>query len=411
MKQLKDFKMRKQPIILALILLFSCSPLPNTTKEFSFRVSCIPQTKSSDPRDEDMISDLNIFIFNHDGSLEERKYLPVGRLERDGSDVVFPASLIISEMYSVYVCANIGYALHAGSEAELKSLRYHLAYPDEYSKGLPMTGCLKNIIPSSGNTRIGLERMMSRLAIVFDRSFLEEGTEIWVKRVSVGNCPRSALLFGESLSESSEDMFITGFSKEGASADPLNRDISGGKSREIRLYMLENLHEKEDRLSSFVELELEYSSKTMHNKPGEYLKYRFKLGEIRRNTDYSFVVTPEGGGLNGDSWRVDKEALEVKESARRFDLHPAAYNVCSVSDTFHLWCDVFPEDAPVEIELLAYDDDERVAALYDYEIDKNGHGLRLMPHKDGTALIYIKAGPPVSKDTLAMVVFNPDTSP
>ena len=205
-------------------------------------------------------------------------------------------------------------------------------------------------------------------------------------------------------------MFLTGFNKAGSAADPLNREIAAGRSREVRLYMLENLLDKEEKLASFVEIELEYNSRTLHNKPGEYLKYRFKTGEIRRNTDYRFTVTPSGNGLNGDSWRIDKDALQVKESAKRFDLLPAAYNVCTVSDTFHLWCDVFPEDAPMEIEFLAYEDDEKVAALYDYEIDNNGHGVRLMPHKDGAALIYFKAGPPVSRDTLAMVVFNPDTS-
>ena len=403
--------MRRLSAMLALALLFSCNPLPNMKEECSFRISGMIPTRSSDPSDEDLISDLNIFIFNHKGGLEERRFLSGRLLEREGSDIIFSASLLLNEKYSVYACANIGYALSAGSEAELRSLRYHLAYPDEYSKGIPMTGCLRNIIPASSDRIIELERMMSRLSIVFDRSSLEEGTDIWVKRILIGNCPRSALLFGESFAEGAEDMFLTGFSKEGAAADPLNRETAGGKSREIRLYLLENLHEEENRLSSYVEIELEYSSKTLHNKPGEYLKYRFKLGEIRRNYSYTFVIAPAGNGLSGDSWRIDKEALEVKESAKIFDLHPAAYNVCTVSDTFHLWCDVFPEEASVKIELLAYDDDERVAALYDYEIDENGHGLRLMPHKDGTALIYFKAGPPVSKDTLAMVVFNPDTSP
>ena len=403
--------MRKIISLPILFLLVSCAPSIQMRQECFFRIAGMNLTRSSDPLDEDMISDLNIFIFNHKGIMEESRYIRSGAMEREGSDIVFSASLILDEKYSVYVCANLGYALKANSESELKSLRYHLAYPDEYSKGIPMTGSLINVIPSTGDKMIGLERMMSKLSIVFDRSSLEEGTEIWVKRVSIGNCPKSAILFGESLAESSEDIFLSGFSKDGTNADPLNRVVSGGKSREVRLFMLENLHEQEEKLSSYIELELEYKSRLMQNKPGEYLKYRFRLGEIRRNSSYKFVVKPEGSGLNGDSWRVDKEALEVRESAKRFDLMPAAYNVCTVSDTFHLRCDVFPAETPLEIELLSYEDDERVAALYDYEIDKDGHGLRLMPHKDGTALIYFKAGPPVSKDTLAMVVFNPNTSP
>ena len=393
-----------------LVLLFSCSQLPLKREECFFRVFSYIPTRSSDPSDEEMISDLNIFIFNHSGELEEKRFISGGKLVKEGSEYVFSSSLLLYEKYSVYVCANLGYALDAESEPQLRSYRYYLAYPDEYSKGIPMTGCIRNIIPASNDRTIGLERMMSRISVVFDRSHLEEGTQLWVKSISVGNCPRSALLFGENLTENSEEMFLTGFNKAGSAADPLNREIAAGRSREVRLYMLENLLDKEEKLASFVEIELEYNSRTLHNKPGEYLKYRFKTGEIRRNTDYRFTVTPVGNGLNGDSWRIDKDALQVKESAKRFDLLPAAYNVCTVSDTFHLWCDVFPEDAPMEIEFLAYDDDEKVAALYDYEIDKNGHGVRLMPHKDGAALIYFKAGPPVSRDTLAMVVFNPDTS-
>lgn len=395
---------------MALTLIFSCSPLPKARHECLFSISCAIPTKSSDPKDEDMISDLNIFIFNNNGGLEEKRYLPGRKLVKEGSEIVFSSSLLLNEKYSVYVCANLGYDLEADSESQLRSLRYHLAYPDEYSKGIPMTGCLRKIIPASSDRKIGLERMMSRISIVLDRSFLEEGTDLWVRSISVGNCPRSALLFGESYPESTEEVFLSGFNKVGPAADPLNRETAEGRSREIRLYMLENLLDKEEKLAPFIEIDLEYNSKTLCNKPGEYLKYRFKTGEIRRNTDYKFTVTPVGNGLSGDSWRIDKDALQVKESAKRFDLLPAAYNVCMVSDTFHLWCDIFPEDAPMEIEFLAYDDDEKVAALYDYEIDKNGHGVRLMPHKDGAALIYFKAGPPVSRDTLAMVVFNPGTS-
>ena len=153
-----------------LVLLFSCSQLPLKREECFFRVFSYIPTRSSDPSDEEMISDLNIFIFNHSGELEEKRFISGGKLVKEGSEYVFSSSLLLYEKYSVYVCANLGYALDAESEPQLRSYRYYLAYPDEYSKGIPMTGCIRNIIPASNDRTIGLERMMSRISVVFDRS-------------------------------------------------------------------------------------------------------------------------------------------------------------------------------------------------------------------------------------------------
>ena len=67
---------------------------------------------------------------------------------------------------------------------------------------------------------------------------------------------------------------------------------------------------------SYIELKAEYHSPSVHSRAGEYLIYRFYLGENRNNFDvfrnvrYRITVRPEGDGLQEDSWRVDKSGLD-----------------------------------------------------------------------------------------------------
>ena len=101
---------------------------------------------------------------------------------------------------------------------------------------------------------------------------------------------------------------------------------------------------------------------------------------------------------------MDKEGLVPR---RRLQLYPAAYNECQPGEDFHIWCEVFPRGTPMTIEPLAWDDDERVEALYDYTLDADGNGITLHTKKGGSALVYFRAGPPVDRDTLAMLVIAP----
>ena len=94
-------------------------------------------TKALDP-DEEKISDINLFIFNSLGVLEHRLYLSGSGA---GSCNV---RLLKNGIYSIYVCANFGYRINAASIEDLKNLKYYLAYPDDYSIGLPMSGYIEN---------------------------------------------------------------------------------------------------------------------------------------------------------------------------------------------------------------------------------------------------------------------------
>ena len=397
--------------ILLSLLAVSCTSVP-LSEDVLIRAALPPSTRSNDP-DEALITDLNVFIFNESGKLEEKRFISGRELEKEDGNALFRTRLFQDGRYSVYLCANLGYELPVRTLDGLLSFRYHFTYPDEYGKGMPMTGFRQNACPADegGEMTVPLERLMAKVSLRLDRTALRDDVRIIVRRVRIGACPSSALLFGESRVESERHLFLNGFSKEDRQVLALNRELTG-VSGVTDLYLLENLQGREQsRLCSYIELEMEYYSDGFHTKPGQYLVYRFYPGEgeglydIRRNSHYRYTVRPAGDGLDGDGWRVDRSGLE-KENSVYFDLHPAAYNEVTEKKTFHLWCDVRPGSTPFEFEALAWDDSESVSDVYDYQIDETGKGLYLTPKKAGTALIYFKAGPPVSKDTLALVVFN-----
>lgn len=383
-------------------------------------------TRSENP-DETRISDCNILIYNCFGQLEEQSYIPWREMPADG-DVTFHSTLLGAAPYTILAAANLGYQLHPASLEEALSYRHYLPYPDAFSQGMPMAVRLDGVRPSGGRpVTLRLERLMARIDLSIDRTALDADVSFQVQSVRVGGCPRSVCLFTGSKAETADDVFPDGYWKDGISADSLNRDAELGRSLPLSLYLLENrqgdlLENVETdsgkvfaegryrEVCSYLELRARYRSDSWYSRPGGQLVYRFYLGErrnnfdVQRNTRYRVTVRPEGDGLSEDSWRVDKEALEARQ---RFVLHPAAYNECQPGDDFRLWCEVLPRGTPLSIEPLAWDDDPDVRQIYDYTTDPDGNGLTLHTKKGGTAVIYFQAGPPVNRDTLAMVVIGP----
>lgn len=373
-------------------------------------------TRSADP-DEQRISDLQVFLFRENGFLETKKYLTEKQIEWSDGYAVLPLNLLRDEAYIAFVCANLGFALPCTSLQELLSYRYHMAYPDEFSRGVPMTGRLAFTAEGEA-VRLPLVRMLARIDLSVDRTALNPGIRFTVRRIRVGNAPSSALLFGESRAETGEQLFLGGYEKSGAAVDDLNREVTLGRSREVSLYLMENLQDGAiPEAASYIEAEIDYYSDTYISGPGQYLVYRFYLGEpgddpprpdgrVERNCRYPILLRPEGDGLHGDPWRVDRSRLGIRPSAVRFDLSPAAYNERLPTDSIHFRLDLFPEDTPVEIENIGYED-PYISAVYDYRTDSDGHGITLYAKKHGTAHILFSAGPPISRDTLAFVVFRP----
>lgn len=402
----------KKYLLPLLLLPVACSHTPQPLV-IPLLLETGPVTRSADP-DEDRISDLNLFLFNEKGLLEEQKYLQGKQIEWADGKPVLPLQVLRDASYTVCVCANLGFRLPCGSWEELMAYRYHMAYPDEYSRGVPMTGRL-DFTAEGGAVRLPLVRMLARVDLSVDRTALDPDVRFTVRRVRVGNAPSSALLFGESRAETAEQLFTTGFTKEGTAVDGLNRDVTLGHSREVPVYLLENLQDGiVPETGSYIEVEIEYYSSIYYSGPDQYLIYRFYLGETEtdgrteRNCRYAVTIRPEGDGLGdgGNGWRTDRSRLGVQPAAIRFDLSPAAYNERLPTDSIRFRLDLFPPDAPVTIENLGYED-ENIAAVYDYRIHPDGHGITLYAKKYGTAHVIFSAGPPINRDTLAFVVFHP----
>ena len=383
-------------------------------------------TRSSLP-DDRLVSDINLLIYNGEGLLEERRYLTSRQFTVQDGTVSLKTTLLTGVPYDIFVAANLGYALPALSRQDVESYRYYMAYPDEYSRGMPMSGRLDGYV-SEGETevRIPLVRTMARIDLVLDRTELRSDVTFLVTSVTVGNGPSSVRLFGDSKAEGATQVFSGGFTLDGRQVQALNIDQSPGVSGRVSLYLPENLQgdlldtddetEKQfsegpyGRVCSYLEIRGSSPSDTWHSRAGEPLIYRFYLGDgpgnfdVFRNTACQVTVHLQGTGLDEDSWRVDKSRL-IPET--RFDLHPAAYNECRSGEDFHLWCDVSPPDTWFEIEPVAWDDDDRVHDLYSFDIDPDGHGLTIHTRKGGSVMVYFKAGPPVNRDTLALLVIDP----
>ena len=387
---------------------------------------CGMPTRSSLP-DDRLVSDINLLIYNEEGLMEERRYLTSRQFTVQDGTLSLKTTLLTGVPYDIFVAANIGYALPPLSRKDVESYRYYMAYPDEYSRGMPMSGRLDGYVSEGeAEVRIPLVRTMARIDLVLDRTELRSDVTFLVTSVTIGNGPSSVRLFGDSKAEGATQVFSGGFTLEGRQVQALNVDQSPGVSGRVSLYLPENLQgdlldtddETEKQFSegpygqvcSYLEIRGTYHSDTWHSRAGEALVYRFYLGDgpgnfdVFRNTACQVTVHLQGTGLDEDSWRVDKSRL-IPET--RFDLHPAAYNECRSGEDFHLWCDVSPPDTWFEIEPVAWDDDDRVHDLYSFDIDPDGHGLTIHTRKGGSVMVYFKAGPPVNRDTLALLVIDP----
>ena len=378
-------------------------------------------TKACMP-DEDKISDINILIFDSNGMLERRAYLPAGQH-------IYEVSLLTGMRYTIFACANFGYQIKTESMEELKKTEFHLAYPDEYREGIPMSAILKDVLVREDTViDVELERLMACISLKMDRSRLSDNVNMNVTGIRIGNCPKKARPFVKSQVTSEDECFTVGFSHDDIGCTPLNRFGLDGISDEISLYMLENMqgkfmadaiptnqekvfreHDPRKDICSYIELEMEYSNGDLASveKP---LIYRFYLGEdsnsldVQRNCHYHITVVPEDDGLKGDGWRVDKTGIRYVGTPS-LEQYPGDYIVGEIGDVIHIGCHLTPSYTPFDIG-LDYLEADRTEGIYDYEIDKDGHGVTLTLTRSGRGLIYMEAGYPINDATLFLIEVN-----
>ncbi len=389
-------------------------------KEITVRFSCghMP-CKSADP-DEDKVSDISLMIFDERGAAEECIWLRNGNRECS-------VSLNAEEKYIFCACANFGYQVYADRIEELDGLRYHMAYPDEYSKGIPMYAYEEFTAGDAAELTLSLTRLMAKISLQIDRSRLSENVDMNVRAVRIGNCPRSAAVFAENAVADEDDCFPAGFSRYGDEVENLNMTSENGISKSISLYMMENMQGRmenhidrdEDKVfgkndhqrevCSYIEMELDYMSHEYYSGRNGLI-YRFYLGEdrnglnVERNCHYSITVTPEDDGLSDDGWRVDKSDL-TKHGPPYLKAYPSDYINGDIGDRIHIWCEASPSYADFDVG-ESYMEFDRERGIYDYEIDEDGRGATLTLTGPGSGLIYMEAGDPINDAALFIIEVN-----
>ncbi len=376
--------------------------------------------RSGDP-DEEKISDISLMIFDDNGSAEECFWI------EDASAGCW-ARLVTGRKYIFCACANFGYQVRADEIEELSGLQYHLAYPDEFSRGIPMYAYQEVTIDKGcRDIFVNLERLMAKISLRMDRSRLSDGVGMFVRSVRIGNCPKSVAVFKESAVSGEDGCFPAGFSRYGLETDGLNRTTGSGLSEYVSLYMLENMQgdfggdiaedsgkvfgpdDYRRMTCSYIEMELDYMSDAFYS-GRKGLIYRFYLGEdrnslnVERNSHYRITVTPEDDGLSEDGWRVDKSGLQTYGPVH-FKAYPADYIVGDIGDRIHIWCEFSPENTPFDVG-ISYMEDDRKEGIYDYVIDGDGHGATLTLTGPGRGLIYMEAGEPINDAALFIIEVN-----
>lgn len=377
------------------------------------------ETRAFDP-DEDKITDISLMIFDETGAAEECIWLPSGSNKCS-------VRLIRNKEYTFCACANFGYHVYADHIDELDEIRFHMAYPDEYREGMPMYAHEKVTITDDPEVTVNLERLMAKISLRMDRSRLSDDVEMNVRSVKIGNCPRSVKVFGQSRVSDGDGCFPTGFIRDEFESADLNISAEKGLSKEISLYMLENMQGQMDRhivsdmdkifddydprreTCSYIELEMEYLSQEKYS-GADGLKYRFYLGEdrnsldVERNCHYHITVLPEDDGLSEDSWRVDKSDLHdmTKPYIKGY---PSDYIQGNIGEKIHLWCELMPRNAPLTIDTEVMNED-KAEGIYDYVIDEDGHGVTLTLTGPGRGIVYMEAGDPINDAALFIIEVN-----
>lgn len=372
--------------------------------------------KAMDP-DENMISDVSIMIFDERGEAEECLWLPNGETSTE-------IPLVLGKTYSFRACANFGYRTFADHISELDETVFYMAYPDEYSKGMPMYACADGIrIGDDASVNLKMKRLMAKISLRMDRRKLSDGVEMNVVGVRIGNCPKSVKVFGTNAVSSHDQCFGIGFSRNDAQTAVLNTLTKDDLSGTVSLYMLENMQgdmpespasdsekvfdEQDHRrdVCSYIEMDIEYLSYEKYSESP--LVYRFYLGDSRTNLDvernchYRITVCPEDDGLNGDGWRVDKSGL-TDLGPTYFKSYPTPYIRGKIGDKVHIGCIFSPPNTPFDVGEDYMKDDQKTG-IYDYEIDPDGHGAVLTLTGPGRGWIYMEAGEPINDGALFMI--------
>lgn len=371
---------------------------------------------------EDRINDVSLIVFDQDGLADRCLYSEEG-------NCTFEINLISGRRYFFHAFVNFGYHVFADHIDEVKELTFHLNKADKILESAPMYGHTEGITASEDMTVIvSLKRMASQILVDIDRSRLSDDVLMEVTGIRIGNSPRQVRVTEKSKVNKTSECFEYGHSLSSDDIMPLNTEDSNGISGTVCLTMLENMqgdivdrpikedsdkifdhHDERCKLCSYLEIDLNYLSQSHFNADGP-LRYRLYLGDgkdnldIERNCIYNIRLCPEDNGISEDSWRVDKTHIH-EFGPSKFQYFPESYIQGDIGDTLHLWCEFYPPHTPLDIGLeeLEYDKSQ---GIYDYIIDEDGHGVRLILTGPGTGIVYMEAGEPINDAAMWIIEVN-----
>ena len=142
-------------ILLSLLVVLAACSRENGQPLVSLAVILNPQgfcaTRAGDP-DDTRITDYNLYIFNAFGVLEERVFVPYRSLKLVDGKVQYNTTLLRDVPYTILAAANLGYELPFRTLEEARQYRYHMAYPDEFTQGIPMAAFVEEITLETGGS-------------------------------------------------------------------------------------------------------------------------------------------------------------------------------------------------------------------------------------------------------------------
>lgn len=325
--------------------------------------------------DEDGIWDVNLFLFQADGSLASHSYTSFGSAHKQRAQV--RQGVYLKQEYSIFALANIGFDMGAMTRQELMEWTYYMRFPQGNIRGMPSVGTLEAVFDQPSDKReIKMTRLMSKISITLDRSRLSSGISFEISGMRIGNCPKCVRPFVESAVKDGTELFSSGYFA----------DFGDNAS----LYMLENIQNAFDaELCSFVELEIDYDSPTVHS-TGRGLIYRFYLRgndsyRVERNTHYHITICPEKDGLmSEDSWRVDRSNLSVWSGESYLRVVPGGtgvegtqydnYYSLQKGESRHFDLDYYPPAMQVHLHSDLVQDEKDEGRIL-YTMDSNGKGF------------------------------------
>lgn len=324
---------------------------------------------------EALVRDLNIFIYDPEGSLAESYYT-------DSPEKEIYLNLAPDRIHSVYAIANSGDLTGDSrilTSESLRQISWELSSPEGISgeEGeIPMSGMIVPDGAEDGETlTVPLTRMLSKFRIIADLSELDSNVTCFdITGIGVRNMNRSVGYFHDSRAVSSEGIFGQGMTAEGA-------DLSKLLTSGVDFYIPENMQgdllsgNTDERnhippdpygdLCTFVEIHVKYRSNEHYN---DNMIYRYYLHDGRdmdnfdlvRNTMYTCRTVFAGSGINEDSWRIDLSGM--KDLVTSISVSPDSIAFFEGGETRDLTATVLPASAE-KPDVQWSSDNENVATV------------------------------------------------